>query len=205
MKEDASYDLKKSLAELVTAELVTARANRDAHLGVFVHSRRTAPSGLRPLKRYDADVVVAWDAEDEQSDVYLDGAITIAKALALGTKTISKASPVDIDGLDKAIREIERQAGFLEEIKTKSGTIKSASENIRIYFSSALALESPGRSHGWAFFFARPRPAAGSSFASAKRYPSRRCHQARRSGRNFGAGANSTSAITAPLQRAPAA
>ena len=53
-----------------------------------------------------------WDAEDERSDVYLDAAIMIAKALALRTKTISKASSVDIEAVDKAIREIERQAGF---------------------------------------------------------------------------------------------
>jgi hypothetical protein len=125
MKEDASYGLKKSLEELATA-----RANRDASVGVFIHSRRTAPSGLKPLARYGTDVVVVWDAEDEQSDVYLDGAIMIAKALALRAKTIWKASPVDVDALDKAIREIERQAGFLDEIKTKSGTIKSCAENI---------------------------------------------------------------------------
>ena len=125
MKEDASFDLKKSLAELATA-----RANREARVGVFVHSRRTAPSGLKPLKRYGADVVVLWDAEDERSDVYLDAAIMIAKALALRTKTISKASSVDIEAVDKAIREIERQAGFLEEIKTKSGTIKNGAEKI---------------------------------------------------------------------------
>jgi hypothetical protein len=116
MKEDASYDLKKSLAELVTA-----RANRDAHLGVFVHSRRTAPSGLRPLKRYDADVVVAWNAEDEQSDVYLDGAITIAKALALRTKTISKASPVDIDGLDKQSARSNVRPGFSKKSRRSLG------------------------------------------------------------------------------------
>jgi hypothetical protein len=125
MKEDASYDLKKSLAELTTA-----RANRSASVGVFVHSKRTAPSGLRPLARYGTDVVLVWDAEDESSDVYFAAAIMIAKALALRTKTISKASPVDVDALDSAIREIERQAGLLEEIRTSSGTIKSSAEKI---------------------------------------------------------------------------
>ena len=125
MKEDASYDLKKSLAELATA-----RANRSASVGVFVHSKRTAPSGLRSLARYGSDVVLVWDAEDESSDVYFAAGIMIAKALALRTKTMSKASPVDIDALDSAIREIERQAGMLEEIKTSSGTIKSGAEKI---------------------------------------------------------------------------
>jgi hypothetical protein len=125
MKEDASYDLKKSLAELATA-----RANRSASVGVFVHSKRTAPAGLKPLARYGADVVLVWDAEDESSDVYFAAAIMIAKALALRTKTIAKASPVDVDALDSAIREIERQAGFLEEIRTSSGTIKSSAEKI---------------------------------------------------------------------------
>ena len=53
----------------------------------------------------------------------------IAKALALRTK-LSKASPVDVEALDRAIREIERQTGFLDDIKTRSGTIKSAAEFI---------------------------------------------------------------------------
>ena len=66
MKEHASYDLAKSLREIQEA-----RENREAAVGLFVHSTRTAPDGLRPLTRYGNDVVVAWDAEDSTSDVFL--------------------------------------------------------------------------------------------------------------------------------------
>jgi hypothetical protein len=66
------------------------------------------------------DVVVVWDAEDDSSDVYFAAGMMIAKALALRTNTVSKGSPVDVDALDRAIREIERQAGLLEEIRVSS-------------------------------------------------------------------------------------
>ena len=36
----------------------------------------------------------------------------------------------DIDLLEKAIREVERQSSFLEEIKTTSSTIKNGAEKI---------------------------------------------------------------------------
>ncbi|MGH7014149.1 MAG: hypothetical protein ACREEL_08365 [Stellaceae bacterium] len=128
MKEDASYDLKASLSELATA-----RKNREAVAGVFVHSKRTAPTGLKPLARYGMDIVVIWDAEDAGTDVYFEAAITIAKALALRAKASkSTAIPVDLEAFEKAIREIERQAGFLDEIKTSSGTIKSGADRILI-------------------------------------------------------------------------
>jgi hypothetical protein len=122
-KEDASYDLKETLAESAKA-----RANRGTSVNIFIHSRRTAPSGLEPVKAYGPDVVVVWDAEDERSDVYLKCAIQIAKALAVRTK--SKASPVDVNSLDKTIREIERQAGYIAEIRTSAETSKSAADKI---------------------------------------------------------------------------
>jgi hypothetical protein len=59
IKEDASYDLRRSLDELNNA-----RTNRSADVGLFVHSKRTAPAGLKPLARYGNDVVIVWDSED---------------------------------------------------------------------------------------------------------------------------------------------
>src|SRR5262249_39438893 len=78
MKEDASYDLRRSLDELATA-----RANRKAQVGLFIHSSRTAPVSLKPLARYANDVVVVWNAEDERSDTYFLAALMICKALAV--------------------------------------------------------------------------------------------------------------------------
>src|SRR5439155_14134622 len=72
MKEDASYDLARSLLELTEARL-----NRDAAVGLFVHSKRTAPAGLKRLGRYGNDVVVVWDAEDAASDIFLSAGLMV--------------------------------------------------------------------------------------------------------------------------------
>ena len=125
MKEDASYDLRRSLNDLETA-----RANRKAEVGLFIHSKRTAPTGLRPLARYGSDVVVVWDAEDELTDTYLSAAVMVCRALAVRKSTANEELTADFDALDKAIREVERQAGYLDEIKTTSTTIKTGAEKI---------------------------------------------------------------------------
>ena len=125
MKEDASYDLARSLAEVQEA-----RDNREATVGLFVHSKRTAPAGMRPLVRYGNDVVVVWDSEDPASDVFLAAGLMVCKALALRKGAMEEELAADFAALDKAIKEIERQAGYLGEIETSSQTIKSGAEKI---------------------------------------------------------------------------
>jgi hypothetical protein len=125
MKEDASYDLAAGLAEIATA-----RANRGAEVGLFIFSSQTAPSGLRPFGRYGIDVVVVWDAMNEATDVFLSAGLMVAKALAVRSKVVEEGLAADFEAVDRSIREIERQAGYLEEIKTSSATIKSGAEKI---------------------------------------------------------------------------
>ena len=98
MKEDASCDLRRSLNEIETA-----RANRGADVGLFIHSMRTAPNGLRSLARYGNDIVVVWDAEDELTDTYLSAAIMVCKALAVRKSVVDKKLSADFGALDKAI------------------------------------------------------------------------------------------------------
>jgi hypothetical protein len=125
MKEDASYDLRRSLDEISTA-----RANRKADVGLFVHSTKTAPIGLKRLARYGSDVVVVWDSDDEGTDAYLSAGLMICKALAVRNAAANDEIAADLDLLEKAIREIERQSSFLEEIKTSSSTIKNRADKI---------------------------------------------------------------------------
>lgn len=114
-KQDASYTVQKALAEMAEA-----RKNRGAGVGVFVFSKRTAPAeAVEPVTRYGDDVVVVWDAEDHTTDTYLTAALSVAKALSVRAAQGNGGLGVDIEGLEKAIREIERQANSLEEI-TKS-------------------------------------------------------------------------------------
>ena len=96
------------------------RKNRDSSIGVFVFSKRTAPKDiLDPLTHCGDDVVAIWDAEDPATDTYLGAALSIAKALCVRGVAGSGGLGIDIEALDKAVPEIERQAGGLEEI-TKS-------------------------------------------------------------------------------------
>ena len=118
-KEDQSYTLQKALAEIEEA-----RKNRDSNIGVFVFSKRTAPRDiLEPLTRYGDDVVAIWDAEDPATDAYLGAALSIARALCTHGVAGNGALGIDIEALDKAIREIERQAGGLEEITRSAEAI----------------------------------------------------------------------------------
>ena len=83
-------------------------------------SQRTAPGDvLEPLARYGDDLVVIWDAEDPATDAYLSAALSMSKALSVRGTSEDNVAGIDVEGLNKAIREVERQAGNLDEI-TKS-------------------------------------------------------------------------------------
>ena len=124
-KEDASYTLKSTLEEIDTA-----RKNREAGVGLFVHSRRTAPSGLEPLARHGNDIVVVWDAEDETSDAYLKAGFMAAKALAVRLRQQHTGHVADFQAIDKSLTEIQRQVKYLDDIRTWSGTIKSSADKV---------------------------------------------------------------------------
>lgn len=112
------------------AELDSAKKNRQAGAGMFVFSRRTAPPMAEPLARYGEDVVVAWDADDPQSDVVLLAGLAVAKALCARRKADHSAEAADFIEIDKAIREIERQIGGLDEIVKFTETIQSNSGKV---------------------------------------------------------------------------
>ena len=114
-KEDQSYTLQKALGEIGEA-----RRNRDAAVGLFVFSRRIVPGEItEPLLRFGNDIVVVWDAEDPATKVYLVAALSVAKALSVRSAADGETHGVDVEALDKIVREVERQAGGLDEI-TKS-------------------------------------------------------------------------------------
>ena len=97
-KEDASYDLRRSLDEIGTA-----KANRKADVGLFIHSSKTAPNGLKRLARHGNDVVVVWDPDDEGSDAYLSAGLMICKALSVRNASANDEIAADIVLLEKAV------------------------------------------------------------------------------------------------------
>ena len=124
-KGDKSYDVAKALEECTEA-----RKNREAGTAVFVFSAAAAPEGLEPLARYGDDVVVVWDAEDPQSDVFLRAGLSVARALATRAATEDAEREADLGAMDKAIKEIERQANWLDEIRRSAATASSAVQKI---------------------------------------------------------------------------
>jgi hypothetical protein len=124
-KEAGNYTLKTTLEEIDTA-----RKNRDAGVGLFIHSRRTAPAGLDTLARYGNDIVVVWDAEDESSDAYLKAGFMAAKALTVRARLENAERTADFQAIDKSLTEIQRQVGYLDQIRTWSTTIKNNAVNV---------------------------------------------------------------------------
>ena len=124
-KENASYKLGDALKELEDA-----RKNREASVGLFVFSARTAPEDLEPLGRYGNDVVIVWDASDAGNNIIFKAGLTVAKAICAQEQNRKAAQAADFGAIESAIREIERQSGSLAEIDTSAKTIKSGSEKI---------------------------------------------------------------------------
>jgi len=124
-KESAAYDLRKTLEEADVA-----RRNRDAGVGLFVHSTQTAPAGLQPLARYGTDFVVVWDPGDPATDVILRAGYLAAKALSLRAAKASRSETASFQTIDRAVETIRKQLDGFSEIKTHSETVGSAAKKI---------------------------------------------------------------------------
>ena len=125
-KEDKSYTIAKMLEEMKTA-----RGNRQATVGLFVCSRKTAPAGMEPITRHGEDVLATWDAEDAQSDVLLRAALSLVQGLAVRAETARGTEAAEIKELDRAILEIEKRASELEKVKDWAETIGSRAHDIQ--------------------------------------------------------------------------
>lgn len=124
-KEEAGYQLRDA-----RAEIETARKNRDAQVGLFVYSKRCAPDGLEPVTRLGGDVIVVWDADDPNTDLFLRTAYTLARALCVRTQEQTAAQAADFTAIDEAILEIEKRAAALDDVETWTTTIQNNSEKI---------------------------------------------------------------------------
>ena len=124
-KEEAGVTLARA-----REEIETARKNRGADWGLFVFSRKTAPATLEPFQRYGNDLIVVWDAEDSAADVFLKAGVIAARALCFRKERKNAAAQVDFETIDRAILEIEKRAGNLDEVRKSAETIQSSSAKI---------------------------------------------------------------------------
>ena len=103
---------------------------KNAQIGLFVFSSRSAPEGLDPFARYGDDLIAVWDAEAVDTDVYVKAALTTARALCLRSSQQSERDRVDYETIDRAILEIEKRAGSLDDVRKSAQTIHNASQKI---------------------------------------------------------------------------
>jgi len=124
-KEEAGYALAGA-----RVELEEARKNRDAEVGVFVLSARVAPAGWPPFHPLGDDVFLVWDFEEPGTDVRLEAALAVARALCTRRRHPAR-SEIDFAALDRSIRDVEKQVEGLEAIKTSADTIESGAGKIK--------------------------------------------------------------------------
>jgi len=125
-KEDAAYSLA-----IARAEIETARKNRNAQVGIFVFSRRTAPEGLQAFTNLGCDVFVVWDAEDGGTDPSFVAALAVAQALCTRAAVARRSAAADFEALEKAVVLIEQQANLLQDIARSAETVLSGGERIK--------------------------------------------------------------------------
>lgn len=125
-KEDSSYTIASALEEIAKG-----RRNRDAQVGVFVFSARSAPRDLETLRRYGRDIVVIWDVEDPSTDVWLDAAIMLARGLVIeGKRANVTVADVDFDAIDIAIESVAKRAEATDQVRTWGQTMESTGAKI---------------------------------------------------------------------------
>ena len=124
-KEKESYTLAKA-----REEIQTARKNRGAEIGIFALSARCADAGWKPLERIGPDLFLIWDLEDPATDVRLEAALSVARALVTRSRAV-RPTEVDFPALEGAIRDVEKQLQGLAEIQTSANTIESGVTRIK--------------------------------------------------------------------------
>ena len=124
-KENKSYDLAEALKELETA-----RTNREATVGVFVFSSKVAPEGIEPFARHGNDLVVVWDSEDPNSDVYLRASLLVARALLIQEERGKGKSTESLEEMKKAFANLTKELDGLTVIKTSAETGKRSIQKI---------------------------------------------------------------------------
>lgn len=124
-KEEEGYDLRAALLEIEQA-----RKNRDAQLGIFVFSKKTAPEGLLPFSRYGDDLVVVWDAEEPSTDLYLCAAYSVARALAVRVGKQDGQSQEAVLQIQLATRALEKQLQYLDDLHTWGQTVQNNGSKI---------------------------------------------------------------------------
>jgi hypothetical protein len=123
-------DKQGSSLRAAVDEIDEARRNRLAQVGVFVFSSKNAPEGLEPLHRHGNDIMVVWNPDDPASEIIVRAAYSLARCLVVRERRTDRESIAAIQELERAARGIEKQVGYLEEVRKWAETVKGHGEKI---------------------------------------------------------------------------
>jgi len=123
-------------------ELRQARKNRDAEVGMFVFSAKTAPAGLEPLTRYGDDIVLVWDGDDPATDVVLDAGLAVSRAISIARAPVTDEDEPDLEAMDRAVHNIGKRVYNLAKVRKMAVSVsKNGSEIVKRVDLDRKALE----------------------------------------------------------------
>lgn len=111
-------------------ELVEARRNRDAAVGLVVFTPAHAPSGIAPFDVRMGDVYCVIDPHDPEPAT-LDAALRLARLLAMATLR-ETGSEVDTGVVHAALQRVSAELDALRGLKTKLTTIGTAAAAVGV-------------------------------------------------------------------------
>ncbi len=111
-------------------EIDEARRNRQAQVGVFVFARENAPDSLGVLQRYGNDVIVVWDPDEPSTELVLRAAYSLTRALVVRERRAGESSHAAVAEIERSARAIEKQIGFLDDVRKWAETVKGHGEKI---------------------------------------------------------------------------
>jgi hypothetical protein len=76
------------------------------------------------------DIVVVWDADDPGGDLVVRVAYSLARALAVRERCEDRSARAAIGEIESAARAIEKQQGYLDDVRKWAETVKGHGEKI---------------------------------------------------------------------------
>lgn len=110
-------EAKRAAKTLVNAreELAEARKNRRADIGIFVFAASSA-EGIEPFSRHGDDLVIVWNPDDPSTNVYIQAALSVARALVVRRKVEQDSAKVDLAPVESALDMLVKSAESIQEI-----------------------------------------------------------------------------------------
>ena len=85
---------------------------------------------MAPFTRLGNDIFVVWDHEDAHTDVYVQVAYSVTRALAIRANAEKAECLEALVQIEAACRVIEKQASYMYEVRKWAQTIQSNSGKI---------------------------------------------------------------------------